>query len=93
MSSPPTGAGAQRRGTMEPPAITPSPRGILRPSGSFKKRQLERLRLEEAEEREAAVVQPRPRVGQRLFAGDDDERPCPWRRAEGRSVEDDAAAV
>jgi len=92
MSSPPTGAGAQRRGTMEPPAITPSPRGILRPSGSFKKRQLERLRLEEAEEREAAVVQPRPRVGQRLFAGDDDERPCPWRRAEGRSVDDDAAA-
>lgn len=77
---------------MEPPAITPSPRGILRPSGSFKKRQLERLRLEEAEEREAAVVQPRPRVGQRLFAGDDDERPCPWRRAEGRSVDDDAAA-
>ena len=92
MSSPPTGAGAQRRGTMEPPAITPSPRGILRPSGSFKKRQLERLRLEEAEEREAAVVQSRPRVGQRLFAGDDDERPCPWRRAEGRSVDDDAAA-
>ena len=92
MSSPPTGSGAQRRGTMEPPAITPSPRGILRPSGSFKKRQLERLRLEEAEEREAAVVQPRPRVGQRLFAGDDDERPCPWRRAEGRSVDDDAAA-
>ena len=92
MSSPPTGAGAQRRGTMEPPAITPSPRGILRPSGSFKKRQLERLRLEEAEEAEAAAVQPRPRVGQRLFAGDDDERPCPWRRAEGRSVDDDAAA-
>ena len=92
MSSPPTGAGAQRRGTMEPPAITPSPRGILRPTGSFKKRQLERLRLEEAEEREAAVVQSRPRVGQRLFAGDDDERPCPWRRAEGRSVDDDAAA-
>ena len=92
MSSPPTGSGAQRRGTMEPPAITPSPRGILRPSGSFKKRQLERLRLEEAEEAEAAAVQPRPRVGQRLFAGDDDERPCPWRRAEGRSVVDDAAA-
>ena len=89
MSSPPTGSGAQRRGTMEPPAITPSPRGILRPSGSFKKRQLERLRLEEAEEAEAAAVQPRPRVGQRLF---DDERPCPWRRAEGRSVDDDAAA-
>ena len=38
------------------------------------------------------MVQPRPRVGQRLFAGDDDERPCPWRRAEGRSVDDDAAA-
>ena len=89
MSSPPTGARAQRRGTMEPPAITPSPRGILRPSGSFKKRQLERLRLEEAEEAEAASVQPRPRVGQRLFAGDDDERPCPWRHP---NVDDDAAA-
>ena len=56
---------------MEPPDVTPSPRGILRPSGSFKKRQLERLMLEEAGEA-SAPSSPKV-VGQRLFS----ERPSP----------------
>ena len=57
---------------MEPPDVTPSPRGILRPSGSFKKRQLERLMLEEAGSSASASSSPRV-VGQRLFS----ERPSP----------------
>ena len=50
------GVAQSARGTMEPPDVTPSPRGILRPSGSFKKRQLERLMLEEAGEASALIV-------------------------------------
>ena len=65
------GVAQSARGTMEPPDVTPSPRGILRPSGSFKKRQLERLMLEEAGEA-SAPSSPKV-VGQRLFS----ERPSP----------------
>ena len=65
------GVAQSARGTMEPPNVTPSPRGILRPSGSFKKRQLERLMLEEAWEA-SAPSSPKV-VGQRLFS----ERPSP----------------
>ena len=66
------GVAQSARGTMEPPDVTPSPRGILRPSGSFKKRQLERLMLEEAGSSASASSSPRV-VGQRLFS----ERPSP----------------
>ena len=81
---------------MEPPDVTPSPRGILRPSGSFKKRQLERLMLEETGE---ASHSSSPKVvGQRLFS----ERPSPSmgdeRSSTARVVEvevrfDDASAT
>ena len=90
------GVAQSARGTMEPPDVTPSPRGILRPSGSFKKRQLERLMLEEAGEA-SAPSSPKV-VGQRLFS----ERPSPSmseeRSSQARVVEvevrfDDATAT
>ena len=90
------GVAQSARGTMEPPDVTPSPRGILRPSGSFKKRQLERLMLEEAGEA-SAPSSPKV-VGQRLFS----ERPSPSmgdeRSSTARVVEvevrfDDASAT
>ena len=90
------GVAHSARGTMEPPDVTPSPRGILRPSGSFKKRQLERLMLEETGE---ASHSSSPKVvGQRLFS----ERPSPSmgdeRSSTARVVEvevrfDDASAT
>ena len=91
------GVAQSARGTMEPPDVTPSPRGILRPSGSFKKRQLERLMLEEAGSSASASSSPRV-VGQRLFS----ERPSPSmgdeRSSTARVVEvevrfDDASAT
>ena len=91
------GVAQSARGTMEPPDVTPSPRGILRPSGSFKKRQLERLMLEEAGSSASASSSPRV-VGQRLFS----ERPSPSmseeRSSQARVVEvevrfDDATAT